>query len=121
MLLLSHIVACLWNIILQSELKFFHPTTTWVEASHIMDGTWWKTYIYAQYWAFTTMKNIGTVPNTVEELLFTSFCMILSCIAFGYLLNAIGVILSDITKSQDEYKKDLNILNSFMKRKDIDL
>lgn len=67
------------------------------------------------------MKNVGTIPNTVEELVFTSFCMVLSCIAFGYLLNAIGLILADITKNEEEYKKDLNILNSFMKRKNIDL
>lgn len=47
--------------------------------------------------------------------------MVLSCIAFGYLLNAIGNILSDITKNEEEYKRDLNVLNAYMKRKEIDL
>jgi len=47
--------------------------------------------------------------------------MLLSSILFVYLLNSIGAILADIDKQQGDYKKDLNVLNHFMKRKKIDL
>ncbi|KAL4509355.1 hypothetical protein ABPG72_018286 [Tetrahymena utriculariae] len=121
MLLLGHIVACLWNCIAYIEVNMLNKEYTWYQASHIIDGDWWKTYLYAQYWAFTTMKNIGTTPNTEAELVFTSICMILSCIAFGYLLNAIGNIIQDMAQKEENYKKDLSILNSYMKRREINL
>lgn len=47
--------------------------------------------------------------------------MIVSCVAFGYLISSIGSILNEINKEQKEYKKDLNILNQFMKRKTIQM
>lgn len=47
--------------------------------------------------------------------------MLVSCVAFGYLISSIGGILNEINKEQKEYKQDLNILNQFMKRKKIDM
>ena len=45
------------------------------------------------------MMTVGNFkPRTEIELGFTSFCMLVSCIVFGYMLNTIGVIISDINK-----------------------
>lgn len=60
-------------------------------------------------------------PTSNLEMAFTCICMLVSCVAFGYLISAIGGILNEINKEQKEYKKDLNILNQFMKRKKIEM
>lgn len=67
------------------------------------------------------MMNVTTIPTTPIELGFTSLIMLLSCIAFGYLLSTIAGIIDELNKQQKDYKKDLNILNSYMKRKKVDL
>ena len=50
-------------------------------------------------------------PKTEIELVFSSICMVLSCMVFGYMMNAISCIFTDIDKSNKEYKKDLNVIN----------
>jgi len=50
-------------------------------------------------------------PTSNAELAFTCLSMLFSCVAFGYLLSSIAAILSEISKEQKEYKKDLNIIN----------
>lgn len=67
------------------------------------------------------MMNVTTKPTTPLELAFTSLIMLLSCIAFGYLLSTVAAIIADLNKQQEDYKRDLNILNSYMKRKKVDL
>ena len=47
--------------------------------------------------------------------------MLISCIIFGYFINTIGQILTEIGKNNKNYKSDLNILNNYMKRKNIDI
>jgi hypothetical protein len=44
-------------------------------------------------------------------MIFSTFCMLLSYIIFGYMINSISIIFIDINKAKKEYKKDLNILN----------
>lgn len=67
------------------------------------------------------MMNVTTKPLTALELAFTSLVMLLSCIAFGYLLSRVSSIIDELNKQQKDYKKDLNILNQYMKRKKVDL
>jgi len=67
------------------------------------------------------MMNVSTKPMTILELGFTSVTMVLSCIAFGYLLSTVGAVISELNRQQKDYKKDLNTLNSYMKRKKLDL
>ena len=67
------------------------------------------------------MHNSTEKPETDAELAYASLTMLLSSIVFVYLLNSIGAILADIDKQQEDYKKDLNVLNHFMKRKKIEL
>ena len=60
-------------------------------------------------------------PNTEIEICFTSICMLISAIVFGYMLNTIGCLLIDLNKQQKAYNKDLNLLNKYMQRKKIDM
>ena len=40
--------------------------------------------------------------------------MVLNCGVFGYAINYLGDILSDINKADETYKRDLNIINGYM-------
>lgn len=52
----------------------------------------------AQYWAFSVMMNVTTIPMTTLELAFTSCVMLLSCIAFGYLLSTIAAVIDELNR-----------------------
>ena len=52
----------------------------------------------AQYWAFSVMMNVSTKPMTILELGFTSVAMVLSCIAFGYLLSTVAAVISELNR-----------------------
>ncbi len=43
--------------------------------------------------------------------------MLISAIVFGYMLNTIGCLITDLNKQQKEYNRDLNLLNKYMQRK----
>ncbi len=41
---------------------------------------------------------VNDKPKTDIELGFTSLCMLISAIVFGYMLNTIGCLLADLNK-----------------------
>ena len=122
MMLFSHALACSFSLLNSYQINFLDVESTWLELFEDHAAHWTTKYLRSLYWAFTTMMNTQRyTPESVAELGFSCFCMLLSCVAFGYLLSAIAAILSEISKEQKEYKKDLNILNQFMKRKKIEM
>ncbi|EWS72073.1 cyclic nucleotide-binding domain protein (macronuclear) [Tetrahymena thermophila SB210] len=119
--IIAHFEACLYNVLGEIEIHFMHKEKNWIDMNPIRDGHWWNSYLTSLFWAFSVMMNTSTSPTTDVEIIFTCLCMLFSCVFFGYTLNMIGNILMDIQRQQKEYKKDLNILNQFMKRKDASL
>lgn len=67
------------------------------------------------------MLTVGTNPITLIEKAFTALFMLVSSMQFAFIISTVDQILSDISKSQKEYKEDLNVLNQYMRRKKIDL
>ncbi|KAL4509354.1 hypothetical protein ABPG72_018285 [Tetrahymena utriculariae] len=119
--IIAHFEACLYNVLGEIEINFMHKEKNWIDMNPIRDGHWWNSYLTSLFWAFSVMMNTSTSPTTDVEIIFTCVCMLFSCVFFGYTLNMIGNILMDIQRQQKEYKKDLNVLNQFMKRKDASL
>ncbi|KAL4455469.1 hypothetical protein ABPG74_012621 [Tetrahymena malaccensis] len=123
-LLLTHLMACSYVALAEFENNILGIQTTWLDKSQIMvdEYKWWSAYIEAQLWAFHTMGNSYSISVfTQQEYAFTSFWMLISCVLYAYLVNALGTILSNINSNSENYKKDLNILNRYMQRKKIDL
>ncbi|KAL4503004.1 hypothetical protein ABPG72_014233 [Tetrahymena utriculariae] len=123
-LLLTHLMACSYVALAEFESKIVGMQTTWLNKSLIMQNEyqWQSAYIEAQFWAFHTMGNSYSISVQTEyEYAFTSFWMLISCVLYAYLVNALGTILSNINSNSENYKKDLNILNRYMQRKKIDL
>jgi Ion channel len=58
-------------------------------------------------------------PSNPLETLFIILFIYVACIIFGYTLNSIGIILENISKSQKEYLKEVNLVNNFMRENNI--
>ncbi|KAL4454766.1 hypothetical protein ABPG73_019447 [Tetrahymena malaccensis] len=121
MLLFGHILACLKYVVVQLELNY-QEKSIWSQQETMYSQSQTTNYLQCMYWAFTVMLNVQQpTPSTNLELVFTTFCMILSSIAFGYILSAIASILSKLNKNTEDFNRDLNILNQYMKRKKIEI
>jgi len=118
-MILSHIFACIWYMIGSSH---FYPQENWISYSNLQDSPWWKQYLYSYYFVCVTMNTVGfgdLTPQNPLEILFVIVFIFLACGIFAYSLNSIGVIVADIWKRQNEFAKDLNIINEFMRGKKI--
>ncbi|KAL4507963.1 hypothetical protein ABPG72_021336 [Tetrahymena utriculariae] len=113
---LSHFVACFWYLIGKVELHILEKETTWYDESIGSDGVWWKLYLQSMYWSLTLMLTGSNEAKTTAQMFYTSFIMLFTAIIFGYMLNTTGIILSQLNQRDEEKRKDLNILNDFMRQ-----
>ena len=118
-MILSHIFACIWYMIGNNNI---YPQDNWIVLNGLYDSPWWKQYLYAYYFVCVTMNTVGygdITPHNPLEILFVIVFIFVACGIFAYSLNSIGIIVSDIWKRQNEFSKDLNIINQFMQEKNI--
>ncbi|KAL4434897.1 hypothetical protein ABPG74_021236 [Tetrahymena malaccensis] len=123
-LLLIHLMACSYAFFGYFEKDYLKIPYNWIDQSKLqqISNDWWSTYFEAQLWAFYTMSNSYSSSIFSEyEYAFTSFWMLISSVLFAYNITTLGNILQDINSAQENYKKDLNLLNRYMKRKKIDI
>lgn len=73
------------------------------------------------YWALTLMTTGSNVATTILQTFFTTFIMLFTTILIGYMLNATGVILQEIDASEENKRNDLNIINEYMREKNISI
>ncbi|KAL4434874.1 hypothetical protein ABPG74_021213 [Tetrahymena malaccensis] len=120
-ILLTHLMACSYYAFGQFETYFLDEKNAWFHNSVNGDkNEWWQLYFEAQYWAFLTMSSSFSMSvNTQYEQIFTSFWMLISCILYAFLINMIGDILREVNSQSESFKKNLNVLNRYMKRKKV--
>ncbi|EAR98648.2 cyclic nucleotide-binding domain protein (macronuclear) [Tetrahymena thermophila SB210] len=116
--LIGHIIACFYYIIGTIELEYLGEEKTWYGDSRA-DQIWWKLYLKALYWALTLMTTGSSEADTPLQQFYISFIMLSIFLIFAYLLNVIGVILEELDTKDLNKRKDLNIINEFMRQKKI--
>ena len=117
---ITHSFACIWNGIGLMGDEYFE--TTWLKVKGLNDANSLEQYLFSYYFVCVTMNTVGfgdIAPTNKIEVLFCIVFIFLACGIFAYSINSIGLILTDISKQQDEYRKDLNTINDFMKKKKI--
>ena len=119
-LLISHIFACFWYMIGRDQFHTF--SDTWITKYGLEDQAPSIQYLYSFYYVCITMNTVGygdITPQNPMEVLFSTVFIYLACGMFAYSLNSIGIIVNDLTKRQNEFSKEMNLINSFMQEKNV--
>ncbi|CAD8082486.1 unnamed protein product [Paramecium sonneborni] len=116
-----HIIGCLWHYlaIVSEDLNLL----SWLSKYSLQDESHWIKYDYAIYWATMTMVTVGygdiTAANPIE-IVFSNFTMFISSFVFAYSVNSIGMIIKNFYDHKNQYKRQLILINTFMKNNLVD-
>jgi hypothetical protein len=59
------------------------------------------------------------IPQNTLEMMVSIITSLIGCGVFAYSLNTIGTIISQINKKENEILDNLNMINNYMKKKNI--
>lgn len=78
--------------------------------------------MHSYYFVVVTMNTVGfgdITPQNSYERVYCIFFIYVACGMFAYTLNSIGVIVQDIKKQDKVYKRNLHLINGYMRQKNI--
>lgn len=116
-ILFSHMFSCLWYYIGISDIE-----SGWVANLNLLNAPWWKRYTYSLYYILVVMNTVGfgdITPKNQYEIMFTICFIYFACALSAYTINSIGLILGNMNRNEREFKRNMNVLNGFMKQKKI--
>ena len=79
-------------------------------------------YFVSLYWAIVTFTTTGygdVSPANIVEVGFVTMTVILGSASFAFFMNSIGMILNDMSKQDNEFQKQLGLVNKYMSRNNI--
>ncbi|EAS07057.2 cyclic nucleotide-binding domain protein (macronuclear) [Tetrahymena thermophila SB210] len=121
-LIVSHIISCVWIEVLQYEIKNDFKNT-WIGNSRLKQNDWVSNYIHAYYFSTVTMITVGYgdyTPSNPTEMVISIITMLLSCGVFAYSINAIGTIFNTLNQKSLAIKNNMYTISSYMAKKNID-
>ena len=80
----------------------------WLTESPIVidRSRWEQVYTVAMYWSIVTLTTVGygdISPVTVLELILASLMVLVGSACFAFFMNSVGLILSDMNRSEREF------------------
>ncbi|KAL4484811.1 hypothetical protein ABPG74_019988 [Tetrahymena malaccensis] len=137
--IVSHLFACIWLVfgkMNQTEdsilcaqqgpsFSFNNCTYTWLDKLQgIKSLEFYEQYLRAYYFTTVTMITVGygdITPVNSREYLLSVLTMLIACGMFGYSLNSIGQILSEMNINNKEYDEHFNAIYGFMHKKNVSI
>jgi hypothetical protein len=114
--------SCCWVAVAKISSAYFD--TNWIVERKLTDKPWHHIYFVALYFACMTMTTVGygdVLPQNEMEYIVCMIIMLISCGIFAYTLNTITSVLQNINKATELYKQDLQAIEQYMRKKDIDI
>ena len=107
LMLVCHWVACFWSMALNLGDGF---EKSWYDTLEVSEGPRdsMSTYVAAFYFACYTITSVGfgdVVPKNVVERSMCSAILIVSGLAWAYILGEVGAIVSDMTSESQEFRR----------------
>ena len=118
-LLLSHMFACIWHYIGYSNI---YAEINWLQADGLVSADWSIRYLESLYFIAVVTNTVGfgdIVPTNTDEKIFCIIFIYFACGLFAYTINSVGMFLHNINRSKLAYKSHMNILNGYLKQKNI--
>ncbi|EAR86210.2 cation channel family protein (macronuclear) [Tetrahymena thermophila SB210] len=138
--IVSHLFACIWLVfgkMDQTEDSIFcaqqgssyyninNCSYTWLDKLQgIKNLNFYEQYLRAYYFTTVTMITVGygdIIPVNSREYLLSVLTMLIACGMFGYSLNSIGQILSEMNINNKEYDEHFNAIYGFMHKKNVSI
>ncbi|EAR97091.2 cyclic nucleotide-binding domain protein (macronuclear) [Tetrahymena thermophila SB210] len=116
--ILAHTLSCMWYLVGIIE-KTFLDQDTWFDEGFSKQGDWWKIYVQSLYWSLTLMTTGSSLVETPLQAFFACFMMLFTTIIFGYFVSSIGLILAQNDEEKMNHRKDINIINKYMRQRKI--
>ena len=116
-ILFSHLFACVWYYIGTVNIEI-----SWISKYDLLSKSWITKYLYSYYYVCVTMNTVGygdISPQNSLERLFAIIFIYIACGIFAYSITCIGRIVNEIAKTDNEFQKDLNVINGFLNHKKI--
>ncbi|KAL4465176.1 hypothetical protein ABPG72_019330 [Tetrahymena utriculariae] len=121
-LFVAHINCCGFYLVSQKTQEWNLASNTWVKKQGIDEDSWNIKYIYSFYFSIITMITIGygdVYPINVYEMIYVIVMAIFSCGVFGYCVNTIGSIFTEIQQKSKQFQKKLYDISTYMNMKSI--
>ena len=112
--LFAHLSACVWYYIGKID-----ETDSWLMQLGIINEVWWKKYVNSLYYIIVVMNTVGfgdIAPRNYYEKVFNIFFIFFGCSIFAFIFNSIGIILHNIDRQDQLFKREMYVINGYMKQ-----
>jgi len=120
LLFLAHMLGCFW-FYMAVLVGIDHEITTWVSVyddGSAVDAPASTQYLYAMYWALTTLTTVGygdiTPTNNVERT-YSLFALLTGALVFGYMLSSIGALVEAIDRQAALSQDKIDEIKEYMR------
>ena len=120
LLFLAHMLGCFW-FYMAALVGIDMEITTWVSSyddGRGVDAPPDVQYLYAVYWALTTLTTVGygdiTPTNDVERV-YSLFALLLGALVFGYMLSSIGSLVAAIDRQAALSEEKMDEVKEYMR------
>lgn len=119
MIALTHILALLWYSFAQYQMDTLGSYDTWIQKWSLVDAPWYQLYIFALYYGQLLIMNQAIAPTSVGETASFIVTKFITCGLFAYTVSCIQKILVEIGKNHENFEKELEAINRYMKNYNI--